>query len=307
VSKILIIYWSQTGQLTRILKSISAPLESAGHQVDFVQYHPLQPFPFPWTNRAFFDLMPETVLGIPAEVTIDPIANPAQYDLVILGYSPWFLSPSLLVQGLFRHSLARQIFGGKPVVTVTGCRNMWINAMERIKASLLELDAKLVGNIALVDEASNAVSLLTLSAWLFWGKKENLWGVFPTSGISEKQIENATQFGSIIDSHLKTNSFEGMQPELVKGEAVKVNPNLIPIETRGIKLFIIWANFIRKKGGPGNPARQPRLRAYLVYLLTALGLIGPIVTVLAWILRTIFPAASRRQIAYFEGITLRKQ
>ncbi len=305
MSNVLVVYWSQTGQLTRILNSITAPIEKAGHKVDYVQYHPLKPFPFPWTSNSFFDLMPETVLGIPQKVTLDPIANPEKYHLVILGYSPWFLSPSLLVQGLFQNEATTKLFSGKPVITVTGCRNMWLNAMEGLKKLLQYQNAKLVGNIALVDKASNFVSLITLSAWLFGGKKENFMGIFPNAGISQEQIDGSIKYGEIIERHLSKNDYIGMQPQLVKAGAVAVNPNLIPIETRGIRLFTVWANFIRKKGEPGNPARHFRLRLYLIYLLTALGVIGPIVTVLSWVGRKLFPTAARKQINYFEGIDLK--
>jgi hypothetical protein len=305
VSRILVLYWSQTGQLLNILESITKPLEKAGHQILYKRYYPANAYPFPWTAHAFFDLMPETVLGLPEpeEVMMEPIDNPEQFDLILLGYAPWFLSPSLLVQGLFKKNESKDIFLNKPVITVTGCRNMWLNAMERLKVLLLEKNAKLVGNIALVDPAPNVVSLITLSAWLFGGKKEGfLGGVFGPSGVGSKQIQNAVSFGYIIDSHLTSGSFSGMQAKLVEAKAVVVNPNLIPIETRAIRLFHIWAEFIRKKGGPGNPNRRVRLKLYLYYILAALGIIGPIVSLFAWIGRKLNPKGNLQKISYYEGV-----
>ena len=305
MSRILVLYWSQTGQLTSILQSITKPLEQAGHTVEYKRYFPKKDYPFPWSAHTFFDLMPETVLGLPRpeEMEVETIDNPDQYDLVLLGYAPWFLSPSLLVQGLFKKENTDLIFANKPVVTVTGCRNMWLNAMERLKHMLLEKKARLVGNIALVDPAPNVVSLVTLSAWLFGGKKEGfMGGIWGPSGVSPAQIANAANFGKIIDSHLQAGNFDGMQPKLVAAKAVEVNPNLIPIETRAIRLFHIWANFIRQKGGPGNPDRRFRLKLYLYYILAALGIIGPIVSIFAWIGRKLSPKGIQQQMAYYEGI-----
>ena len=49
VKKVLIIHYSQTGQLTDILKSIAAPLEkNAEISVTFARIAPKTPFPFPW-------------------------------------------------------------------------------------------------------------------------------------------------------------------------------------------------------------------------------------------------------------------
>lgn len=305
MSKIVVLYWSQTGQLTRILNSITKPLEQAGHQVDYKRYDPIQDYPFPWTVSTFFDLMPETFLGLPRpdEVKLEPIDQPESYDLIILGYAPWFLSPSLLVQGLLEKEEVKNLIANKPVITVTGCRNMWLNAMEKLKELLLNRKAWLVGNIALVDPASNVVSLITLSAWLFGGKKEGfMGGIFGASGVTDAQIQHASQFGQIIHTHVTANSYEGMQSELVKADAVAVNPNLIPIETRAVRLFGLWANFIRKKGGPGNPNRYFRLKLFLYYIVAALSIIGPIVSVFAWIGRTLFPKKIKQQMAYFQGL-----
>lgn len=305
MSKIVVLYWSQTGQLTRILNSITKPLEMAGHQVDYKRYYPVQDYPFPWTVPTFFDLMPETFLGMPRpdELLVEPILEPNSYDLVILGYAPWFLSPSLLVQGLLEKEEVKSLIANKPIITVTGCRNMWLNAMEKLKELLLVRKARLVGNIALVDPASNVVSLITLSAWLFAGKKEGfMGGIFGPSGVTDAQIQHASKFGEIIHAYLSKGDFSGMQPELVKADAVAVNPNLIPIETRAIRLFGLWANFIRKKGGPGNPNRYFRLKLFLYYIVAALSVIGPIVSVFAWIGRTLSPKKINKQMAYFQGL-----
>ena len=53
----------------------------------------MTPYPFPWPAGFFFNTFPETVYE---DVDpIKPIAMPANtdFDLVIVGYSVWFLSP----------------------------------------------------------------------------------------------------------------------------------------------------------------------------------------------------------------------
>lgn len=48
MKKVLIIHYSQTGQLTEILRSIAGPLrQSADITVDFAQIKPRKPYPFP--------------------------------------------------------------------------------------------------------------------------------------------------------------------------------------------------------------------------------------------------------------------
>ena len=62
VRKVLVIGYSQTGQLTRIVDSITQPLlDDSSVQVDFLNVKPEVNFPFPWSFFKFFQVMPESV------------------------------------------------------------------------------------------------------------------------------------------------------------------------------------------------------------------------------------------------------
>lgn len=52
--KILVIYYSQSGQLTDITDSLTAPLIEAGNSVEKVCVQVANDYPFPWTGKAFF-------------------------------------------------------------------------------------------------------------------------------------------------------------------------------------------------------------------------------------------------------------
>ena len=57
---ILVLYYTQTGQLRNILDSIMSDITSVA-DIDYVSVEPVKPFPFPWKTVPFFDAMPETV------------------------------------------------------------------------------------------------------------------------------------------------------------------------------------------------------------------------------------------------------
>ena len=53
--QVLVVHFSQTGQLDRLVRSVCAPLEKASDvQVDYLPLQPAQPFPFPWPFLGFF-------------------------------------------------------------------------------------------------------------------------------------------------------------------------------------------------------------------------------------------------------------
>src|SRR4051812_23280324 len=93
MKKVLVVYFSQSGQQLKILKSLLKPFEG-NCEIHFEKLKPLIPFPFPWKSFEFFNIFPETF----AEQSIEliPISEKARsdYDLIIIGYQPWFLSPS---------------------------------------------------------------------------------------------------------------------------------------------------------------------------------------------------------------------
>ena len=269
--KILAIYYTQSGQLGQIADSFTAPFTGSGATVEKVIVQPKNEFVFPWTTDRFFDAMPESVLGIPAELAAFQLKE-AAYDLVIFAYQPWYLSPSIPATSILLHPSFRAVVKDTPVVTLIGSRNMWLKSQERVKKMLGESGAKLVGNIALVDKHSNLASGVTILYWMLTGKKDRKWGLFPRPGVSDEDIANAHVFGQTVLHYLDNGNWKDLQPALIQQKAVEVKSNLMFIEPRATKLFSIWANFIIKKKN-----RSTWLVVFKYYLLIALFIIAPVV------------------------------
>ncbi|MEO7263646.1 MAG: hypothetical protein ABIW38_01980, partial [Ferruginibacter sp.] len=241
--KVLVIYYSQSGQLGDIINNLTEPLIQAGNIVETIVINPATPYPFPWTGKSFFEVMPDCVLGIPT--TLAPFQlKESKYDLVIVGYQAWFLSASIPSNSFLRQPYINAVLKNTPVVTITGARNMWISAMEQISKLLKQAEAKHVGNIVLVDEHANPVSFVTILYWMFTGKKDRYLNIFPKPGVADEDISNCRVFGSILEKHLGNGNFDNMQEELVENKAVVVKYNLMFIESKAKRIFGLWANFI---------------------------------------------------------------
>jgi len=295
--KILAICYSQTGQLVDIVDHLTAPLEAAGHTVEKVRVQPQVPYPFPWTGKSFFAQMPDCVTGVPT--ALQPIRlKETSYDLVILGYQAWFLSPSIPSNSILQDPAVRAVIRNTPVVTVTGARNMWLSAMERIKVILKDAGANLAGNIALVDNHANFVSFITIFHWMFAGKKDRLWNLFPVPGVAEKDILHTAVFGEVILRYLAVDQWDNLQNELLEHKAVVVKYNLMFIESKARKIFAIWAKIIC-----GKKNRTAWLVAFKYYLIIALFVAAPIIlTVDALFFKPFLGRRIRRQKAYYSGI-----
>ena len=89
--KVLLVQYSQSGQLNDVARSVTKPLEAS----DTVELHtltltPEKPFPFPWSVIPFFNIFPECVyLDPPALQPLDIDTN-QKFDLVIIAYQVCF-------------------------------------------------------------------------------------------------------------------------------------------------------------------------------------------------------------------------
>lgn len=278
MKNVLVIHYSQSGQLTEILDNLTLPF-SSDDEINITHYtiEMEKEFPFPWNKSAFFNAFPESFLQIPAAIKAPSNAIlEKQYDLIILGYQVWYLSPSIPVNSFLKSTFAKQIFKNTPVITVIGARNMWVKAQEKMKVLLSDLEANLVGNIALVDRNINHVSVVTIVHWMFSGEKTKYLGIFPKPGVSESEIKNASKFGNVIKQSLKNKNFNNLQDELLKLDAVEIRPFLVEMDKKANKMFKIWSNFIINK----KNSREFWLKVFNVYLWVAIWLISPIVFIL---------------------------
>ncbi|WBV59012.1 dialkylresorcinol condensing enzyme DarA [Chryseobacterium camelliae] len=300
---ILVIYYTQTGQLEDIVKNIARPFEDRkdDYNVTYYNIRMKKDFPFPWPNDVFFNTFPESYLQIPSEILppSEDVLN-KKYDLIIFGYQVWYLTPSIPIISFLKSGYAEQLLKDTPVVTVSGTRNMWMFSQEKLKVYLKDLQAKLVGNIALVDRHDNYTSVLTVIRWMIGGQKEKS-GLLPAAGVSNEEINGAVKYGKIIESHFRNNNFEGLQPDLVKNGAIEIRPFLVRVEKVGNKIFTIWSNLIIKK-----KEKRPRLiKFFKVYLMTAIWVISPIVLVLHLLTTPIFWFKRQKEKKYLQGINLK--
>lgn len=300
---ILVIYYSQTGQLEDIVKNIAKPFENKKEEYDVTYYNIKlkEDFPFPWPGDVFFNTFPESYLQIPKEIFPPaPDVLNKKYDLILFGYQVWYLTPSIPIISFLKSSYAETLLKGSQVVTISGTRNMWMLSQEKLKVHLKNLGATLVGNIALVDRHDNYTSVLTILRWLTTGQKEKS-GMLPAAGISDEEISGAGKYGTIIEKHFSGNDLSGLQPELVKNGAIEIRPFLVRVEKVGNKIFTVWSNLIIKK----KEKRPLLIKFFKVYLMAAIWIISPIVLVLHLLTTPIFWFKRKKQKEYLQGINLK--
>jgi hypothetical protein len=299
--QVLVVHYSQTGQLSRLVNAVCGPLLKRDDiQVDFLSVEPAQPYPFPWPFLSFFRIFPETVLMRPQPLKPLAVDPEKRYDLVILAYQVWFLTPSLPITSFLATPEAARLLRDTPVVTVIGCRNMWLMAQEKLKTRLAELGARLLDNVALTDACGTAASFLSTPLWMFTGRQKPYSWV-PRAGIDEAEIAASSRFGDAIAQRLSADATPLTEPMLQGLGAVRVDEKLIGSETVGNRSFQLWSRLLSAIGPQQSLRRGVGLVVYVVFLLCLIITVVPLGAVLKKLLAPVFKARTQRQKAYFAG------
>ena len=298
---VAVFYYTQTGQALAIARSLCAPLEAAGCRVVTREIRPVTAYPYPWSSEAFFQVFPESRLGIACAIEpVDLSGAVAEADLVLVVGQSWYLSLSTPLHAFFQSPEVRAYLHGRPVVFVNGCRNMWVMTQYETRRYLREIGARYVGFIELHDKAPNLVSVLTIIRWLFYGRKEAT-RLLPAAGVSQRDVADADRFGLTILRTLYDGQWEQLQERLMREGAVTFIPQLYFIERNGYRMWGRWAHFVRHRGGAGDPRRQGRLRlfkAYLFFVLYAVSPFGLLFYGLTYPLRRTALKKARQEVCY---------
>lgn len=304
MAKVLVVTYSQSGQLEDIVAQVTHLFKG---EVELVveRLAPDPEYPFPWKGIDFYDTMPESVQMIPGKLKPFSFDSSESFDLIILGYPVWFLSPPIPITSFLKSKEAAQVMKNTPVVTVIGSRNMWVNAQEEIKRMIAANGGKLSGNISLRDRHNNLLSVVTIIYWMGTGKKDKYLGIFPNPGVSESDILGARRFGQPILEALRSNDFSTLQDQLISLKAVEIDANVVSTENKGKKIFKLWASFVLKKGGAGDPARVFRLEFFKYYLLFVIFVVSPLVSLVFYLTYPLLYHRIKLKMKYYQSVSLK--
>lgn len=285
--RVLVLHYSQTGQLTNLLENMLSPLKSAKNiEVVMSKIESTENFSFPWSFFKFFDAFPETVyMDGPKNKPLN-ITN-MDFDLIVIGYQPWFLSPSMPMSSFMKSNEAKILLQNKPVITVIGCRNMWIEAQKTMKELISKCGARLIDNVVLTDQSGPLESFITTPRWMLTGKKDTFCGLSP-AGINVKDIEESSRFGERILEKLNTNDKINNEPMLTNLGAVKADDRFVFSEKIAKRSFKIWGKLIRLFGKRGAIVRRPIVVIYVAFLFTLILTVVPVNMMVQTLLRRAF-------------------
>lgn len=280
---VLVINYSQTGQLADITAQVIAPLRAAGHAVHLETLVPETPFPWPWPIIDFVDAFPECVqLDAPPLKPLSIAAN-TPFDLVILTYQVWYLAPALPMTAFLKSPAGKQLINGKPVITLVACRNMWLSAQDTMKQLIAEAGGQLRDHLVFTDQGHPLATFITTPRWVLTGRRD-AWLGLPPAGVAPEEIRQASRFGRALSDALDHDGEKSGAAMLTGLRAAIVNPRLALSERAAHRAFKVWSRLIRAFGKRGQWRRRPMLLIFALYLITLVLTVVPLSLLVQWLL-----------------------
>ncbi len=295
MKRVLVVYYSQSGEVRRAVEALMEPLRAEGVDLTWSPIVPRVEYPFPWRNvHRFFNEMPECVVGDSPEIAPPAFSPEDPFDLIVLAYPVWFLSPAPPVQSFFRTEHAR-VFRGRKTLTLTVCRNMWNQAYLKMKGLLAEAGAVHIDNIVATHQGPVWATFITTFRSLLTGKRNRLWGVMPSPGIDDRQLQRLRLLGEAIARQSGALDSPHAQSLLRGLDAAKVNGRYVIAEYVAARVFPFWARVIRRFGRPDRPLRHVGIFLFIHFLLLMI-VVGIPLTIVT--LPVVYPFVRGRMTAY---------
>jgi hypothetical protein len=294
MKRVLVVYYSQSGDVTRAVESFTKFLQTPEIELTWECIRPKDNYPSPWSLYKFFDVFPECINGEPPEIYPPKFGNDEKFDLIILAYQVWFLAPSLPIQGFLKSKYAKVLQNTK-VITLVVCRNMWHSASEMMKQMIAEVGGIHIDNVVLTHQGPPLATFITTPRLLLTGKKNRFLGVLPAAGVRDEDIYALSRFGKRIANNLAALSDSSHQPMLKGLGTVEVNQRYVIPEVIGRLVYRPWAKIVRLFGQQGSWSRIPIICIFAVQLIFAI----PIVLIVSTVIQFLFASLIHQKIASY--------
>lgn len=204
--RVLIIYYSFSGQTIGLLHRLAEGLKERNVQFHMERLQPVKPLRFPVGSvMATVKMMLTTFLRERTPIQEIDAACFDDYDLIILAGPTWSYNPSGPVLSLI-HRDGPRLFAGKPVLPLISCRGYWRMHWCGLRRMLLRCGAR-ISNRIVFDHPSNE-PWRTIGVFLkIAGKNPERGAIigkyYQRFGHSKEQQEEAFHLGRLLGKALQ--------------------------------------------------------------------------------------------------------
>ncbi|BDD84038.1 hypothetical protein TPB0596_38010 [Tsukamurella pulmonis] len=199
--RVLLLYYSFTGQAERLLEAAGAEFAERGWEVVPARIELIDPryaprlahFPLRRVWRTMLSLVPAQARGVTAAVRVPPQAFEGRYDLICLGSPTWWDRASIPMRSFLASADARRVLAGRPFAVFIACRDRWKGNLAEVRRLAEWQGGRYAGQVHTAYPGNQLTSMLSLTSFLGSGEqRERYLGIaMPTTNAQPAHLDSA--------------------------------------------------------------------------------------------------------------------
>jgi menaquinone-dependent protoporphyrinogen IX oxidase len=210
--RVLLLYYTYTGQSLRVLEAAGEVFRERGCEVqkaeiEFTDQRYAERFSrFPM-RRVWPDMLsvlPAQKRGATGDIRTPDTVRNGDYDLICIGSPTWWQTVSMPMRSFLKSDEARKLLAGKPFAVFVVCRQYWKANFTAVRELAEHQGGRYVDGIHFTYPGDQLRSMLSLTSYLGSGEyRDRYLGVpIPTTNVQPEQLEQTRKFAAALMDRL---------------------------------------------------------------------------------------------------------
>lgn len=210
--RVLLLYYSYSGQSRRVLQAAGSTLAERGCEVDeaaieftdkrFAQRFSRFPMRRVWPDM--LSVLPAQTRRATGEIRVPVSARAGDYDLICIGSPTWWSAASMPIRSFLKSDDARQLLAGKRFAVFVVCRHNWRQNLSEVRKLAQWQGGRFAGEVHYSYPGNQLFSMLSLTSYLGSGRyRDRYLGLpMPPTNVQDDQLRDAGRFAAGLADQL---------------------------------------------------------------------------------------------------------
>ena len=212
VPRVLLLYYSYTGQSLRVLEAAGEVFSARGYEVhkapieltDQRYSERFSRFPMRRVWPDMLSVLPAQTRRGTGEIRTPDEVRDGDYDLICIGSPTWWSTASMPIRSFLKSDEARRLLAGKPFAVFVVCRKNWRDNLKAVRKLAQWQGGRFVGEIHFGYPGNQLSSMLSLTSYLGSGQyRERYLGLpIPPTNVQPDQLDQTREFATNLADEL---------------------------------------------------------------------------------------------------------
>ncbi len=210
--RVLLLYYSYTGQSLKVLDAAAEVFGGRGCQVDKAAIEFTDPrYAEPFARFPMRRVWPDMLSVLPAQrrretgqIRVPDAARDGDYDFICIGSPTWWQVASMPIRSFLKTDDAHRLLSGTPFAVFTVCRQYWRDNLAEVRELAEKQGGEYVDEIHFTYPGGPLRSVLSLTSYLGSGqyRRKYLGVPIPPTNIAPEQLDRARTFAATLADDL---------------------------------------------------------------------------------------------------------